>query len=245
MTRTILSFLWLLWLTTTPIAAQNNPIFKAIHHNKELLYLPEMPSTMPAAFSPTKTEACDIIELNDGKQIMARVVVEEFSVTKYQKCDEPNGRVLIINNNRIKKIRYANGKVSDMATKPKTRPTEDSLANKKPTDDNAQTNDDDEIDDETDENTDKIDTSKAKTDPLGILSLCLGALSFFLLFTPIIIPLLFSIAGLTTGIISLSRIRRFKTKFKGSVLGILGIVFAGLSLFISLFALLIVLLFIL
>ena len=56
MTRILSVFLWLLWLTTTPIAAQNNPIFKAIHHNKELLYLPEMPITMPAAFSPTKTE---------------------------------------------------------------------------------------------------------------------------------------------------------------------------------------------
>ena len=225
MFRTILSFLWLLWLTTAPIAAQNNPIFKAIHHNKELLYLPEMPSTMPAAFSPTKTEACDIIELNDGKQIMARVVVEEFSVTKYQKCDEPNGRVLIISNNRIKKIRYANGKVSDMATKPKTRPTEDSLANKKPTDNNAQTNDDDEIDDETDENTDKIDTSNAKADSLAIVSFCFGILSLFFILVPVS-----SFIGLITGYRSLKRIGRLKTKSKGATLSILGIVFSALSL---------------
>ncbi|MBL7785081.1 MAG: hypothetical protein JNM36_04200, partial [Chitinophagales bacterium] len=106
MFRIISIFLWLLWLTATPVAAQNNPIFTATNNNKELLYLPEMPSNLPAERPNTKGEPCDLIELNDGNEIIAHIVEEQPLVVKYYECDDKNKKLLLLSKSKIKRLRY-------------------------------------------------------------------------------------------------------------------------------------------
>ena len=195
MFRILSIFLWLLLLTATPIAAQNNPIFTATNNNKELLYLPEMPSNLPAEPSPAKDEPCDIIELKKGGEILAHIVAIEKTQIKYQKCGKIKKIDRIISKLHVARIRYANGTVVEIQKEEEEKEAKQKAA---------------------------IEERRNATkdiDVFGILSLVCGFVGIF--FAGII----FGLAAFILGVASAARAKRSKAENKSSyILGILGII---------------------
>ncbi len=177
---------------------------------------------------------CDVIYFKDGTEVKASIIEISDHAIQYKKCNSENQVVFSTSSDNILMIVYSNGE--------KFVPKQNTSLERKTTTTESQ------------ENTKQNTTQKLREHPLGIISIALGGLGFVLAILGIYVvfysvytgggllivaAFLLAIAALITGIIGLVKSKRYKDRFKGSVLSIIGLslgaLLLGLLIFISIF----------
>lgn len=177
-------------------------------------------------------DTCDVLVFKDGSEIKGKVKEIGSSEIKYKRCDSPDGPTYISKSSDIFMVKYANGTREVIKSEPTPRVQSPEPLRNRPN---------------TNENSDYRKNSYSRqVHPAALASLIFAVLALVVLYAGalfttgalavFIIPLLFAILAIITGIVGMRKIREQPDVYKGKGLAmtgmIMGMVFATIYFFI-------------